>query len=370
MKKYSTPALADLRQQAGFTPTEGEPYGKADSMFPLSLDLLQRVVDPHIKSFRHTAVKTGAGPSTVFRITLEYPPCRQGLNSVILKSTAPAWPNDPHGADREALVYSALLPNLDIPRLRVYYVGVEPNTGCRQMIMEDISDRYRFPSPAHRWTREEMRCMLRTYARLHVVGRDCLPAAADRTWLYQMALQQRNWSPEELVAKVDALVERGIWSPLAGVERLVERTLAGIASFVGGPTTLLHNDVYPPNVAIPRNLADDALLVDWEMAGYGPAELDLAFIFLQPFRSALHLDRAEVLNYYWARRSGLEGVPRSADEQEAMQRSADAVWALSLVPVACSVAAKPYPSGSAPAAYWDAMFGVLYDRLRTLCRGD
>jgi thiamine kinase-like enzyme len=211
-----------------------------------------------------------------------------------------------------------------------------------------------------------MGCILRAYARLHVMGRDCLPPAQDRAWLYQMALQRRPWRLEELLAKVEALIERGIWAPIAGIGRLVETTLAGIAGFSGTPATLLHNDVYPPNIALPHNLAEEAVLVDWEMVGVGPAQLDTAFMFLLPYRNTRNINRAEALEDYWQQRFRLEGVIPPAGEREEMQRYADAFWVLSLVPVAARVAAQPFAPGSAPATYWEAMFGVLEEQLRAL----
>jgi hypothetical protein len=90
-------------------------------------------------------------------------------------------------------------------------------------------------------------------------------------------------------------------------------------------------------------------------------------MFMLPFRSTRNICRQAALDYYWARREMLEGQRPPARERRAMQRHADAVWALYLIPVAHRVAKKPYPPGSGPRAYWDAMFGVLYERLEELC---
>jgi thiamine kinase-like enzyme len=135
------------------------------------------------------------------------------------------------------------------------------------------------------------------------------------------------------------------------------------------PETLLHNDVCPPNCGLPPNADGECVLVDWEMVGWGLAEMDLAYMFMQPFASERMLDRSEMLEYYWQQRHVLEGVRQPADVERATQRYADAVLALWLVPVAHRVTARPYPEGSAPGDYWEGMFGVLHGRLKALCEG-
>ena len=92
----------------------------------------------------------------------------------------------------------------------------------------------------------------------------------------------------DLVAE---LVNLGVWQPLSGIEPLVERTLARQPAFAKEGLTVLHNDVYPGNIGLPYDLGGDAALVDWEMTGWGMAELDLAFMFMQPYRSARQIDR-------------------------------------------------------------------------------
>jgi hypothetical protein len=331
------------------------------------LRFLRQVIDPRISAYEHCLIKTSASPSTVHRVVLVYPQGHPGVRSVILKSIAPTWSDDSNGPDRELIFYTKVLPCLDLKHPWVYYAGVDAQSGYRLLLLEDLGSGYRFPPPDHQWTPEEARCMLRTYARLHVSGRECLPAEPERAWMWRMALQERAWEPEALLRLIHFLQGEEIWLTLPRIERLIERTIADQAVFACHPRTLLHNDVYPPNVALPLNLDGEALLVDWEMAGWGLAELDLAFVFLQPFRSARQIDRTEALASYWAMRQDLEGTCPPSDEREAIQHHADALWALSLVPVAHKVAIKPFPAGSAPQAYWEAMFGVLYERLGELC---
>jgi hypothetical protein len=336
-------------------------------MFSPSLAFLKQVVDPSISGFTSRIIKTSASPSTTYRVALEYPEGHLGVLSVIVKSIAPIWPRDPDGPDREPKFYAHLLPQLDLKHVELYHVGIDPETQCRLIVMEDLAPGYRFSEPTHLWTCDEACCMVRTYAHLHVQGGHCLPPEGERSWMWRMALHERPWEAEEILRLIDDLVKGGVWSPLLRIERLVEQTLADMVHFARLPVTLLHNDVFPPNVALPLELNDEAILLDWEMVGWGLAELDLAFMFLQPFRGTRNIDRARVLDHYWAERQVLEGVQPPAGERRAVQLHADALWALSLVPVAHSVVAKPYPPGSAPKAYWDSMLSVLHERLAELC---
>ncbi len=328
---------------------------------------LREVVDPQINGFEDSLVKISASPSTVHRVALAYSRGHPGVRTVIVKSIAPVWPNDPHGPDREPCFYTKLLPCLDLKYPQVYDVGVEPTSHHRLIVMEDMAASYRFPPPVHRWTPDEAKCMVQAYARLHVRGCPCLPPEAERDWMWRMALYERAWEPESLAHMVDDLVAQRNWPPLPRVEKLIEGTLANLAHFDRYPATLLHNDVYPPNVALPLDLDDEAIILDWEMAGWGLAELDLAFMFLQPFRSAQQLDRGETLAAYWAQRQAMEGTCPPYEERQAVQNHADALWALSLIPVAHRVAARPHPAGSAPHIYWESMYGVLHERLADLC---
>ncbi len=102
------------------------------------------------------------------------------------------------------------------------------------------------------------------------------------------------------------------------------------------------------------------------MVGWGLAEMDLAYMFLGPFGNHRRLNRQKALDYYWRQRQQLSGQRPPADELKALQFYADALWALWLIPVASKVARSPYPPGSPPRLYWDAMYVVLSQRLKEL----
>jgi Ser/Thr protein kinase RdoA (MazF antagonist) len=244
---------------------------------------------------------------------------------------------------------------------------MDSDTGQRIIVMEDLAPGYWFPPPAHEWTQDEIRRIASAYARLHVQGHACLPSPAERFWMWRPTLYEREWDAEEILGKIQTLVGQEIWPPVKRIERLVAQTLADLQHFGAYPVTLLHNDVYPPNAALPIDPSNPVMILDWEMAGWGLAELDLAFMFMQPFHSTRRIDRGQTLAHYWAQRQALEGKCPPADERQAVQGHAEAVWALSLAATGYRVAADPFPSDSAAAAYWNSMFGVLYEHLIALC---
>jgi hypothetical protein len=335
-------------------------------MYQPNLAVLRAWVSPHICDFSVRQIKISANPSAVYRIKLAYTEGHRGPPALIVKHIAPDWLGDPHGADREVRFYAELLPKLPTQWLRVFFAGLEAETGYRLVVMEDVSSCFWFPDPMHLWTWTELCCVMRTYAHLHVEGRHCLPPPAARDWMW--TIQQRTWDREELLAKFEDLVERQVWAPLPQLERLIGTTLALEPEVTTRPVTLLHNDICPQNVGLPHNRDGLAAPVDWEMPGWGLAELDLGYLFLLPFRNTRHINRHEALNLYWTERQALEGAVPPADERNTIQWFADALWALRQIIIAHRVVLKPFPAGSAPQAYWDAMYGVLYGRLAALCR--
>jgi hypothetical protein len=98
------------------------------------------------------------------------------------------------------------------------------------------------------------------------------------------------------------------------------------------------------------------------------AELDLAYLFMQPYRSAAGIDRPAAESFYWQERTRLGGGREYTQaERRFRQRHANIVLALRQLIVAHYMALAPYPVGSAPHTYWQEMFVVLEERLRELC---
>ena len=335
-------------------------------MYRLSLELLRRTVDPGISGFSQRTIKTGPAPVRVYRLNLAYRAGADGPPSIVAKVTAPNWPDDPDSVDRENRFYQRILPCLDIPHAGVIYSGVDQTAGHRLLLLEDLAVGYVFQPVRHRWSPDEVRCIVRAYARLHALGQAALPPREERGWL--MPRHEAYLDVVDLASMVTELGERRLLSPLPGIGNLIEWTMAQAGPAQAPPATLLHNDVYPTNVALPRDLTRDAVLIDWQMVGWGLPELDVAYLFMQPFRNARAIDQNDALSYYWEQRELLDGIQLSRDERDERKRYADALLALSFLPAAARVAKSPYAERTLARAYWDAMYRVLNERLLELCR--
>ncbi len=332
-------------------------------MADLSLVRLRETFGPSLHRYAVEPIK--ASPrSQVVRLRLSGANGYSGPTTAVAKILTPVWPDDPHGPDRERRLYETTLPHAGVRVPELYGAAMDRESGSRLLFLEDLEPVYRFLAPTAEWTPQEAEVLLGAYARLHVGARNLLPPVTGRDWLMQP--WHTGLAPASLILQVHELVGRGIWQPLPGCEELIERTVDRISDQGTENLTLLHNDLYPPNVALPRDSAGSAALVDWEMATWGEPEMDLAYLFLQPYGSARRIDRSAALAHYWAVRASLQGsIPDPATRSE-RQTHADRVMALALVRVAHRVARSPFPAGSAQEAYWASMFRVLEAKLRDL----
>jgi thiamine kinase-like enzyme len=231
--------------------------------------------------------------------------------------------------------------------------------------MEDLVDYY-LPPPTRPWTQPEGECIARAYARFHVSGVQHLPPEGERAWL--LPRHETRLQTENIGELAHDLFQRDVWDTIPEIDSLIEQTICNSRSLSQIPITLLHNDVFPPNVALPPILENDAILLDWEMVSFGLPEMDLAFMFIQPFRAHRLLDKTKILDIYWETCLSLGGKIPSQDERETRQFYADAVWGLWLIPVAHKMTIHPYPPDSSVADYWKSMMGVLYEHLARLSR--
>ena len=334
-----------------------------------ALSHLRDLFGPSLRSVRIEAIKQSATPATVYRLALDSEPAAKLLpNTLIAKRIAPDWRDDVAGHRREIAFYQEWAPRLGTAVPHVFYAGPEPGTDFGIIILEDVAATHRFHASDHVWRSDELRRALRGYARLHVQGAALAGSGPPPGWLFPRYEERVRGRATELPEMIGSLVSAGVCPPLRDVELLIERTLATSEALAGHPVTVLHNDVAPQNIGLRQGAArlPDVCLVDWEMAGWGLPEMDLAYLFMQPFDNTRQVDRTQMLAAYWAERQRLEGgVPPAAD-RVAVQHHADAVLALWLIPVAYERCRRPFPPGSAPRVYWDRMFAVLGDRLQAL----
>lgn len=338
-----------------------------------SLPFLREVIHPHLHSVRATRFKVSASPSALYRLTLEYAPNAEGLqgempSSLILKRIAPDWEEDEYGWVREVRFYSTLYPHLQLDYGRVYFAGAEPDTNYQIVILEDRSATHRFPPPTHLWHEEEIVPIVRAYAAFHRRGQPYVKQARQEGWLFLRHEERISATAERLPFMVESIVKQGIWFPLPTFPALLERTLKAMERLADAPVTLIHGDVYPPNVGLPLAGSEgQVMLLDWEMVSWGLAEMDLAYMFCQPYRSHRALNKTEVLAAYWAERERLGATRESHATRAYRQRYADSVIVLWLLPVAYRMAQQPFPPDSPVRHFWDSNFQLLGERLQALC---
>lgn len=334
-----------------------------------ALSHLRDLFGSSLRSVRIEAIKQSAAPATVYRLALDNEPAARRLpNTLIAKRIAPGRREDAAGQRREIAFYQDWAPRLGAAIPQVFYAGPDPGTDFGLIILEDVAATHRFHASDHVWRADELRRALRGYARLHVQGAELAESSPLPDWLFPRYEERVRERATELPDMIAALVRAGVCPPLRDVEQLIERTLDTSEALAGQPVTALHNDVAPQNIGLRQGDArlPDVCLVDWEMAGWGLPEMDLAYLFMQPFDNTRQVDRTQMLAAYWVERQRLEGsVPPPAD-RAAVQHHADAMLALWLIPVAYERCRRPFPPGSAPRVYWDSMFAVLGDKLQAL----
>lgn len=341
-------------------------------MCELSPDFWSGVLHAPVSSFRTTFIKEGFLPTSVQRV--HFDGADDSLpRSAILKCARPGWQNDPWGAEREARVYSELLAQLPVPHPKPYYLALGGAQDHTQIVLQDLDQDFVFYPEAHLWTRSQARAMLRTYARLHMYGQTLAVARQP----YLMPRLQARWSPAGARAMFADFSETAdlceMVRPALPLVDVVLKLLPKLRELADKePPTLVHYDAYPPNIAFARHDEQaDAVLIDWALATCDIGEIDLAFIFTQPYQSDQLLDWREALRYYCERKAELTGCEYNWAERVEVFRYAriQAVFA-SLVPIhrAWQKAQRngtPFAANSPDpfVRFYIAMLGDLIERL-------
>lgn len=326
-----------------------------------TLDLFRQVLGNHIQDCRAELIKVALGWSRVYRVTLIIQgqgPFRH--ESIVVKTIDPTGPPTALEAQRELCFYQTLHGSLPIPKPEVYSLTTDEATGFHVIVMEDLRRTHRIPTHPHHWTPHELRSVLRAYACLHTSTVENL----NYPWL---APRHESLLDFERIPEQVAIVQRaGIWDELRGLSELIAFARESCSRYAGAEITLLHGDTTPANAPLPIDQLQPATLIDWQDAGIGMPEFDLAYIDLQPFESGRLVPRVELLDLYWRLRAEIDPRIPTTKERGARQLHADAITALWLTAAAGRVALHPYPEGTYPHLHWSSQFGIVYSRLRSL----
>jgi hypothetical protein len=281
--------------------------------------------------------------------------------SVIVKILSPTGPATAIETERELHFYQVIYPRLSIPKPEVYHLRSDKESGFHLILMEDLLLSHRLPDYLHQWTRDELKCVLRTYAHLHTHSFQSL----DYEWLLP---RHESLLAFELIPEQVATVQRaGIWAELPCLSILIAFARESCREYGAEKNSLLHGDTTPTNAFLPAILDTQmATLIDWIDVGIGMPEFDLAYLDLQPFESARRIPRSELLDLYWCARAELDDNIPAPHERRARQLHADVVMALWLTGAASRVALNPYAQGTYPHLHWASQFGIVYNRLKAL----
>ena len=331
-------------------------------IFEPNLDLLRQAFGNSIQDCHAELIKVALGWSRVYRMTLT----RTGQGhlpreTVVVKTMDPNGPPASLEAIRELRYYEVLHPKLSIAKPEIYFLTTDKVTGFHVIVMEDLAPTHRIPTHPYKWTREELRSVLRAYAYLHTRQVENL----DYPWL---ALRHENaLNFENIPEQVATVQQMGIWGDLPGLVDLIAYVHDSCKKYKDEKVTLIHGDTTPANAPLPQDLSSEpATLIDWQDVGLGMPEFDLAYVDLQPFESGRGIPRAELLDLYWCYRSEIDSEIPSSQERRARQLHADVVFTFWLTKTASRVAVHPYPAGTYPHMHWSSQFGIVYNRLKSL----
>jgi aminoglycoside phosphotransferase (APT) family kinase protein len=332
------------------------------SLFEPNLDLLRQAFGNRVEGCQPELIRVSLGWSRVYRVTLTHRG-HSTRRTVIVKTVDPNGPSTAHESIRELCFYRTIQPKLPITKPEIHYLTTDEATGFHVIVMEDLAPTHRIPTHPHQWTRDELKAVLRAYARLHTSTDEILPY----DWL---APRHEDLLDFDKIPKHVAIVQRArLWGELPELAQLIAYGAESCKRFADAKTTLLHNDTTPPNAPLPQDLDSlPATLIDWQDVGLGMPEFDLAYIDLQPFESGRLLPRPELLDLYWRFRAEIGSDLPTPEERRDRQLHADIVIALWLTTPASRVALQPYPPETYPHLHWASQYGIVYNRLRTLAQ--
>lgn len=252
-----------------------------------------------VRACRFERLHRGYSPSRIYRVWLDG---GGGPASVVAKVTQAPWPDtDPQGLHREWQVYERGGPALEGVGARCLYSEV--SAGGSLLVLEDMETEHIFRDSGHRWSPVGILPVIEALAVLHTQAE---ALALDRLDLL-MPGADRRWDDAQIVAAAECLQRLGGGHGLAATaEKLLDWQARQRPCRPCGEDTLLHCDINTGNVALPK-ARGPARLIDWHIAGRGPAAFDVASLFFQPHFNHRRLAPDDIIRQYAAACRRLQG---------------------------------------------------------------
>ncbi|HSL87415.1 MAG TPA: phosphotransferase [Bacteroidales bacterium] len=312
-------------------------------------------------------ITLGQSGSQIYRLTMD-----KG-NNVILKITEPTKMPEyltlgyPNIAVSEYKFYTELAPTLAIGVPHVIKHGLLPDNSSF-LLLEDLAPSYFIPPEIHVWSTGELESILSAYAVMHGKAQTLFANSGIPKWLQDDP--RSTYSAAETLACLQEL-RRNDWTeaqvrPIVSSSKLEVLLQKLGQALTHVPVTLLFNDFYPPNVAIPR-VKGSALLLDWQLAGSGPLHLDLVNIgFLRQGVAFEQVDRTAMVDFYLDKLA--EGIGWSQTREAFLQdyRWANLLACTDFLPRFVFAMHKSNTSRVALGKWMNDTFAVCIDELRNV----
>ncbi len=241
---------------------------------------LAREIVPDIISME--AITEGESGSSLFRIKAE------GGKRLVLKITRPETipsyllEQYPQIGETEYYFYKEIFPYLELPGPLVFERDLLQGGGSF-IFFSDISETFFIPSQTRYLKRNNWERILRSFAHIHGFCQKSFQNNAIPSWLNPPLCSR--YTPVSTISTWEKLAKHPltceITSGIAKSPGLLDLAEKVQACLEKASSTLLHNDFFPGNIALPLKEGDRAAILDWQLSSSGPGSLDLVQMDLE-----------------------------------------------------------------------------------------
>lgn len=244
------------------------------------------------------AIDQGMSGSEIYKIANEK---EKLILKITERSKVPEYLLDeyPNIVESEYLFYHEIFPELNFPAPRIIDTGRLSKEGT-YLLMEDLSLKYQIPDENYSWKDSDLYSILKAYSEFHGKGIDILRTSDHHRWLSEDP--RRQFKQIDLMEWLEKLLAFSTTNdrvrPLIEDPRLSKLIQRVSCSLDHAETTILYNDFNALNVGLPKK-GNIAVLIDWQLIGKGPWQVDLCDIGFLNHANHFDVDnKREFLDFY------------------------------------------------------------------------